>query len=186
MLLAHRRDGHRRDAEPQAHVDQPRHVVRPTASRTRRRRTPAPPSPRRSSGRRPRYRPRCARSDSSLRMLGPPLARITTPLGSAAGMVERRMPRVQHQRVGVRQQRDDVEVDALEPGRRALEIAVIDRQHDRAPALGPEDPGEPVLHSPVVGAGPLQKEARGRPPGCLRRSCLSSVLSASGMGCAPW
>ena len=58
----------------------------------------------------------------------------------------------EHQRVGVRDERQDVEVDPLEAGRRALEVAVVDRQHDRPAALRPEDPGEPVLHPPVVGA----------------------------------
>src|SRR5512135_3392294 len=69
--------------------------------------------------------------DSSFRMLGPPLARMTTP-------------RVN---VGVSHERNDVDVHAFEPGGRAKKVAVVDGEHHRAARRGVEDAGEPVLHA---------------------------------------
>src|SRR5581483_11690754 len=64
----------------------------------------------------------------------------------------------QHQRIGVRRDRDDAQVDALEAGGRPLEVAVIDGEHHRAAALGPEYARETVLHPPVVSARALEEE----------------------------
>ena len=55
-------------------------------------------------------------------------------------------------------ERRDVEIDPLEAAGRTLEVAVVDGQHHGPAAGRPEDPGEPVLHPPVVGARALQEE----------------------------
>ena len=88
----------------------------------------------------------------------------------------------QHQGVGVRDERHDVEVDALEARGRPLEVAVVDGQHHGAAALRAEDPGEPVLHAPVVGAGALEEEGRGFVRERRRGTPFGFVVaSASGM-----
>ena len=47
------------------------------------------------------------------------------------------------------QQRHDAEIDTFEPGRRALEVSVVDRQH-HGPASGrSEDARKAILHAPV-------------------------------------
>src|SRR5262249_4073943 len=63
-----------------------------------------------------------------------------------------------HKRVAVGQQRQDVHVDALEARGRALEVPVVDREHERAPGGGAEDAGEAVLHAPVERGRALQEE----------------------------
>src|SRR5262249_20973719 len=63
-----------------------------------------------------------------------------------------------HERVAVGQQRQDVHVDALEARGRALEVPVVDREHERAPGGGTEDAGEAVLHAPVERVCALQEE----------------------------
>ena len=79
-------------------------------------------------------------------------------------------------------ERDDVEVDPLEAGRRPLEVAVVDGQHHGPAALRPEDPGQPVLHPPVVGGRALEEEDARSAGGTSSWNCLVSVLSASGIG----
>src|SRR5262249_46591937 len=63
-----------------------------------------------------------------------------------------------HKRVAVGQQRQDVHVDALEARGRALEVPVVDCEHERAPGGGTEDAGEAVLHAPVERVRALQEE----------------------------
>ncbi len=129
-----------------------------SASRTRRRRRPGRPSPTPPAAAR-RRRPSASCSlDSSLRIEGPPLARTTNPCWIVGGTMERRAPRVQHERVGVGDERQDVEVDPLQPRRGTLEVAVVDGEHDRVAAGGAEDARQPVLHPPVVGRRALQEE----------------------------
>ena len=43
------------------------------------------------------------------------------------------------------------DVDALQPGGRSLEVAVVDGQHHGPAAVRAEDPRQPMLHTPVVG-----------------------------------
>src|SRR5262249_29591532 len=64
----------------------------------------------------------------------------------------------QHQGIGERCERGDVEIDPLEPARRALEIAVVERKHYGASRARAEDAREAVLHSPVVRAGTSEEE----------------------------
>ena len=95
-------------------------------------------------------------------MLGPPLARSTMGFCDSAGISERRMPRVQHQRVGMGQQRHDGQIDPLQARGRSLEIAVVDGQHHGAPRRRVEDPRQAVLHAPVELVGTFQEKARHR------------------------
>ena len=67
-------------------------------------------------------------------------------------------PPGEHQGVRIWHEGQDADVHALEPGRRALEVAVVDGQHRRAAAPRPEDTCQAVLHPPVVGRGSLQEE----------------------------
>src|SRR5674476_1255938 len=64
------------------------------------------------------------------------------------------------QRVALRQQRYDREVDALQARRRPLEVAVVDGEHHRAPRCRIEHAGEPVLHAPVELVRAFQEKSR--------------------------
>src|SRR5581483_1366880 len=68
------------------------------------------------------------------------------------------------QRIAIRKQRNDREVDALQPRCRPLDVAVVDGQHDGAAGGGIERAGQPVLHAPVELVAALEEEA-----GCLLR-----------------
>ena len=63
-----------------------------------------------------------------------------------------------HQRVACVQEGDDVDIHPFKTGGRALKVAMIDGKHHRASRLRIEDPGEAMLHAPVEGVGPFQKE----------------------------
>ena len=98
-------------------------------------------------------------SESSLRMRGPAArAQEDRDVRMSAGTIERRMPRVQKRASTLGSERHDVEVDPLEARGRALEVAVVDGEHDGAPRARLEDAREAVLHAPVVGARALQEE----------------------------
>ena len=115
--------------------------------------------------------------DSSLRMLGPPLARRTIPAPIVGGIDGPQDPPGEHQGVGVRDERDDAEVDPLQAGRRSLEVAVVDREHDGAAAVWPEDAGQAVLHPPVVGRRALEEEEL-----VLLRDPLVELLGLAAVG----
>ena len=91
----------------------------------------------------------CSSDSSSRRMLGPPLARSTIGFCDSAGIDRAQDAAGAEQRVAGRQQRHDRQVDALKPGGRALEVAVVDGQHDGAAGLRIEGAREAVLHAPV-------------------------------------
>ena len=56
------------------------------------------------------------------------------------------------------QERHDVHVHPLQAAGGALEVAVVDGQHDGVAGARREDAGEPALHAPVVGSRALQVE----------------------------
>jgi hypothetical protein len=64
------------------------------------------------------------------------------------------------QRVARGEQREDAQIDALETGRWALKIAVVDRQHHRPAAGRVENAREAILHAPVELVGAFQIKSR--------------------------
>src|SRR5262249_7955028 len=64
------------------------------------------------------------------------------------------------QGVTERQQRYDREIDALEAGCRALEVAVVDGEHHRAAGRRAEHACKPVLHAPIELVRTLEEETR--------------------------
>src|SRR5262249_49803350 len=64
------------------------------------------------------------------------------------------------QGVAERQQRYDRQIDALEAGCRALEVAVVDGEHHRAAGRGAEHARKPVLHAPIELVRALEEETR--------------------------
>ena len=82
-----------------------------------------------------------------------------------------------HQGVRMRCEREDRHIDALEAGRRALEVAVVYCQHHGVTSVRAEDPRQPVLHPPVVARGALEEETLVR-----RGDVLKEVLVASCVG----
>src|SRR5262249_32289382 len=62
------------------------------------------------------------------------------------------------QRVAIREQRNDREVDALEAGGRALEVAVIDGEHDGAAGRRIEHAREAGRPAPGERVGAFQEE----------------------------
>ena len=98
-------------------------------------------------------------SESSFRMLGPPLARST--IAARVGRAECTCAGCRACSISVSaygSERHDVEVDPLEPAGRPHEVAVVEGQHHRAPGPGIEDVGEAVLHAPVEVVRALQEE----------------------------
>ena len=67
-----------------------------------------------------------------------------------------------HQHIGIRHQWQDIDIDTLQPGGRPLEIAVIEGQHDGAPAFRIEDTRQAVLHAPIQRPGAFQKKRLAR------------------------
>src|SRR5262249_60357018 len=59
-----------------------------------------------------------------------------------------------------RQQGHDGAIDALEPGRRPLEVAVVDGEHPRAAGRRAEHAREPVLHAPIELVRAFEEETR--------------------------
>ena len=66
-----------------------------------------------------------------------------------------------HEAVGVLQQGDDGEVDALDAAGGAHDEAVVAGEHEGAAVLGVEDAREAVLHAPVQVGAALEGEADG-------------------------
>src|SRR5262249_31913922 len=62
------------------------------------------------------------------------------------------------QGVAERQQRHDREIDALEAGGRALEVAVVDGEHHGAAGRRAEHARKPVLHAPIELVRALEEE----------------------------
>ena len=60
-----------------------------------------------------------------------------------------------HQRVGVLDQRHDVQVQAFQAGGRPHDIPVVESEHHGTAGAGPEDPREAVFHPPVEVIGPF-------------------------------
>ena len=114
-------------------------------------------------------------------MLGPPLARITMPPRCVAGIVERRIPRVSISASACGAIGTMLRSTRSRPGRRPLEVAVVDREHHRAARVGPEDPREPVLHPPVVGSREPFRKKPWSGGGMSSWKFLSSLVSASGI-----
>src|SRR5262249_23746729 len=79
------------------------------------------------------------------------------------------------QGVAERQQRYDREVDTLEAGCRALEVAVVDREHHGAAACGAEHAREPVLHAPIELVRAFEEETRRGLRLILVESCTFGV-----------
>ena len=102
----------------------------------------------------------CSSDNSSRRIEGPPLARSTIGFWQSAGITRAQDAARAEQRVALRQQRHDREIDALEPRGRPLEIAVVDGEHHRAPRCRIEHAGEAVLHAPVELVRAFQEKAR--------------------------
>ena len=102
----------------------------------------------------------CSSDSSSRRMLGPPLARSTIGFCNSAGIIERRMPRVQNSASHSGSSGTIDRSMRSRPGGRALEVAVVDRQHHGAAGLRIEGPRQAVLHAPVELVGALEEKSR--------------------------
>ena len=161
-VLADRGDAHHRDAAAQARVDEPGHVV----DRARLVLAADEDLDADAGGVEPDRVVHVHRDllvgELLRRMLGPPLARSTIGF-CEVGRDDRAQDAARaEQRVAVGQQRHDRQIDALEPGGRALEVAVVDRQHHGAARRRVEGAREAVLHAPVELVRALQEEARRR------------------------
>ena len=80
----------------------------------------------------------------------------------------------EHQRVRVRAQGNDVEIDPLQPRRGSLKVPVVESQHHGAPGARIEDAREPILHAPVEVVRPLEEETLA--------ACANFGLKALGCG----
>src|SRR5262249_37697343 len=68
----------------------------------------------------------------------------------------------QHEGARPWEERYDIDVDALETGRRSLKIPVVDREHDGSPARRLEYARQATLHPPIEGGRTLQVKWLGR------------------------
>ncbi len=70
----------------------------------------------------------------------------------------------QHQRIRVRQQGRNIDINPFQTGGRPLEISMVDCQHDRTAGVWVKNTRQPVFHPPVQRVRSFQK----KPLGLLR------------------